>query len=274
MDLRFLLQENVLVRFLMKPYMDIKRKREFSLYQHSSDSNYIKTFKNKYEGGRCFIVGNGPSLRIEDLEAIRNEYSFGANRIYNLFSSTTWRPTFYMSVDLDVLRHSWQELDTYDFNEMFLATPLDFDMSLFKNKATRIFQDPRFVVNKYNDLTAYISEDVSKVFSVGYTVTFTAIQFAIYMGFKEIYLIGMDFNFSTKREKSGKITKDDSVQDHFYAKKYQATVPFFYDNNLYAYNVAREYAEKHGIRILNATRGGKLEVFERVNMDELIANLH
>lgn len=273
MDIRFLLQENVVVRFLMKPFIDIKRKRDYSLYQNSSDSEYIKTFKNKFDGERCFIVGNGPSLRIDDLEAIKNEYSFGANRIYNLFSKTQWRPTFYLSVDLDVLRHSWKELDKYDFNEMFLATPLKFDMSLFKNKATRIFQDPRFVVNKYNDLTAYVSEDVSQVFSVGYTVTFTAIQFAIYMGFKDIYLLGMDFNFSTRRDKSGKTIKDNNVQDHFYTKKYQATVPFFYDNNLYAYNVARNYAEKHGIRIFNATRGGKLEVFERVSIDDIIATI-
>lgn len=32
---------------------------------------------------------------------------------------------------------------------------------------------------------------------------------------------------------------------------------------------AREYADGHGIKIYNATRGGKLEVFERVNFDKL-----
>lgn len=39
--------------------------------------------------------------------------------------------------------------------------------------------------------------------------------------------------------------------------------------NLLAFNAAREEVEKHGRVIMNATRGGKLEVFDRVNLDEL-----
>jgi hypothetical protein len=269
MDFRFWLQEQKCVRFFMKPFVEKRRQKEYEEYLKSPDSEYIRQFKNRYLGKRCFIIGNGPSLKIEDLAKLKSEYTFGANRIYNLFSKTNWRPTFYLSVDLDVLRHSWKELNNYDFNEMFLATTMDFDMSQFKCKATRIFQEPKFVINKYDDQNAFISEDVSKFFSVGYTVTFTAIQFAIYMGFKEIYLLGMDFSFSNMRNKSGKTTKDNSVKDHFYEKKYKATVPFFYDNNLQAYNAARQYADTHGIKIINATRGGKLEVFKRVDFDTI-----
>ena len=32
---------------------------------------------------------------------------------------------------------------------------------------------------------------------------------------------------------------------------------------------AKEQLEKRGIRVFNATRGGNLEIFERVNLDEL-----
>lgn len=270
MDIRFFIKENRFVRFLMKPFVDIKRKREFARYQKSEDSQYIKTFKDKHKGERCFIIGNGPSLKIEDLDSLINEYTFAANRIYNFLSQTEWRPTYYLSVDRDVMRHSIQELNKYDFKELFLATDMNFDMTKLKGKATRIFLDNKFHVNKYNDLSAYICEDVSKSFSDGYTVTFVAIQFAIYMGFKKIYLLGMDFNFSTMISSSGKKIVNKDVKDHFYEKKYQATVPCFYDNNLYAYNVAKEYADSHDIKILNATRGGKLEVFERVDFDSII----
>ena len=41
--------------------------------------------------------------------------------------------------------------------------------------------------------------------------------------------------------------------------------------NLLAYQAAREYADRHGIKIYNATRGGKLEVFERVDFDSLFS---
>ena len=37
-----------------------------------------------------------------------------------------------------------------------------------------------------------------------------------------------------------------------------------------AYMSARNYAKEHGVKILNATRGGKLEVFPRVNFDKLM----
>ena len=37
-----------------------------------------------------------------------------------------------------------------------------------------------------------------------------------------------------------------------------------------SYQKIKEYAEQRGIKIYNATRGGYLEVFERVNLDELL----
>ena len=37
-----------------------------------------------------------------------------------------------------------------------------------------------------------------------------------------------------------------------------------------AYISAEKYSREHGFRIFNATRGGKLEVFERVNFDTII----
>ena len=36
-----------------------------------------------------------------------------------------------------------------------------------------------------------------------------------------------------------------------------------------SYQIAEEYSRTHGFRIFNATRGGCLEVFERVDFDLL-----
>ena len=249
--------------------MDYKRKKTYVLYQKSNDSRYIKSLKDKYKGRRCFIIGNGPSLRIEDLERLPNEITFGANRIYKVFYKTQWRPTFYFAVDPNFIRSSWKELDQYCMPEMFLATDLNFDMSKFNSKATRIFEYTKFKVNKWNDLTSHISEDVSKYFSIGYTVTFTSIQMAIYMGFKEIYLLGVDFNYSVVRDKHGKIHRNNDVKDYFFGEKYTETV-LSQTSSLYAYNQAKKYADEHDVKIFNATRGGKLDVFERIDFDKLI----
>ena len=75
------------------------------------------------------------------------------------------------------------------------------------------------------------------------------------MGFKEIYLVGVDCNYSTQKQ-------------HFidYGKRIEHHPE---RNMIDAYKVARQYAESHEIKIFNATRGGKLEVFERINFDSL-----
>ncbi len=35
----------------------------------------------------------------------------------------------------------------------------------------------------------------------------------------------------------------------------------------------KKYADKNGVKIFNATRGGMLEVFERVDLDDMFANI-
>ena len=42
---------------------------------------YLSSIKNKFKGQRGFVIGNGPSLRVEDLERIKNEVSIASNKI-------------------------------------------------------------------------------------------------------------------------------------------------------------------------------------------------
>ena len=59
----------------------------------------MKQFKDLYQGKRCFIIGNGPSLKADDLDCLKNEYTFAANRIYEILDKTDWRPWAYVVVD-------------------------------------------------------------------------------------------------------------------------------------------------------------------------------
>ena len=56
-------------------------------------SDQIRKYKDIGKGKRCFVIGNGPSLKVSDLERIKNEDCFAANRIFKIFPNTTWRPT-------------------------------------------------------------------------------------------------------------------------------------------------------------------------------------
>lgn len=256
-----------LVRLFFKPWQDKKLARLHEQYINSGCGEELKKFKNICQGKRCFIIGNGPSLKASDLNCLKDEYTFAANRIYEIFDQTDWRPWSYVVVDEEVLRKNYKNILKVQCKYRFLLWKVLKDDP--DTQAVRIFENLKeFTINRGDDYTAYIPEEISTGFSRGYTVTFTSIQLAIYMGFKEIYLLGVDFNYSIYIDENDKIHHNNDVDDYFINNE-QAPSPANYGANLYAYQKAKEYADAHGIRIYNATRGGKLEVFERVNFDDL-----
>ena len=90
------------------------------------------------------------------------------------------------------------------------------------------------------------------------------------MGFSKIYLIGVDHKYSIEVTPDGHIKRNAGVEDYFDKKQNGcfANPPQTYRSTM-AYQAARKYADDHGIKIYNATRGGELEVFERVDFDSL-----
>ena len=94
------------------------------------------------------------------------------------------------------------------------------------------------------------------------------LQFAVYMGFSEIYLLGVDHQYSIEMNPDGTMKKTEGVQDHFANDDICTNVPQTYKSTL-SYYAARKYADLHGVKIYNATRGGKLNAFERVDFDKL-----
>ena len=110
------------IRALVCPYLDRKRKRSYDRYLRSPDHFYLQTLKGIHEGKRCFVIGNGPSLCPEDLDLLCGEYTFAANRIYNIFDRTSWRPTYYLTVDCPMVPGRYEELLKHadELGHMFL----------------------------------------------------------------------------------------------------------------------------------------------------------
>ena len=104
------------------------------------------------------------------------------------------------------------------------------------------------------------------------TGMYTAAQLAAYMGFKEIYLIGVDHHFRVSRTESGEIVVDNSVKDYF-TDKYNEDKDKLYipntEKSTLTYIAMKDHCSKRGVRVFNATRGGRLEVFPRVDFDTL-----
>lgn len=217
----------------------------------------LKKYCNIHSGERCFILATGPSLTLSDIELLKNEYTFSMNSICKLFNKTNWKPTYYVIQDHKVYDKLKDDSNFRSIEKPFVA---DFILDEHKLKNT---DNICFPINhldhmdfKKRTMKQKFSADAYVCIYDGYTVTYTALQLAVYMGFSEIFLLGCDCDYSG--EKQHFVDYGIKVTDN---PEQRMTI---------AYKAAREYADAHGIKIFNATRGGKLEVFERVNLDDVL----
>jgi hypothetical protein len=254
----------------MQPIKSIKaRWRNYQLRHFEITpwgKNHLK-LKDKYAGKRCFIIGNGPSLRADDLEMLKEEYTFAFNRIYYIFEQTDWRPTFYCTQDSKIAKASVNEIRE-KIKTPYIFAPINLKWYEDVDLDTDYFFSPE---QAYEAVPVF-SEEVSHKIGVGNTVAYTAIQLAVYMGFSEIYLLGVDHSFQTYQDKDGNIITDPCAKDYFSDQYNQDKDNLFIpklDVSTLSYMAAQRYAQSHPVTIYNATRGGRLEIFSRVDFDSL-----
>lgn len=229
----------------------------------SIDGKNIKKLKNKKKGKRCFIIATGPSLTSGDLEMLKDEDTFGVNSIFLMYDKTNWRPTYYVCTDAPYFS---KLIDTYKIKPNKLC-----QQSVFLNSDTKKLNDD-FISSKiewikfsgwnraFDFFRPQIMEDISHgMFAFG-TVTNIVITIAMYMGYKEIYLVGADCSNLNKHfvnDVTDKDKDDKYVKDVIYAQ-------------LRGYEIMKKETEKRGVRVFNATRGGALEVFPRKKIEDIL----
>ncbi|MCM3150855.1 DUF115 domain-containing protein [Priestia megaterium] len=228
------------------------------LVKSKNNQKKLLNYKDKHLGESCFVIGNGPSLNRNDLDLIKNQYSLASNSIYYLFDKVDWRPTYYFCQDQTVLEKSRDEISEYLMCEKFIRAT-GYNKHRVKKATYFKIDNKNYKKNKPPEF----SFDANKQIYEGYTVTYSMIQFAIFMGFKKIYLLGVDFNYQIK---NGKI-EGTSYPDKRMKDKIGGLPDIEY--NYLAYNKALNISEDIGIEIINLTRGGKLNVFRRSNLEDI-----
>lgn len=228
----------------------------------------LEGFHNQYSGRRLFLIGNGPSLRIEDLERLKgeNELCFASNKIFKAFMQTAWRPHFYCATDFKVISYYRDDIERLAIPHIFLSDVPDLD--IHSGAPAKPFANE----NIYRFSLYYppagaarppFSDDAARMVCEGFTVTYAMLQWAAYMGFSQVILLGVD---------ASKPPADTAGQPHFlpaYHNTGEVTGRPKTEAALLAYQAAEHYSRSHGFRIYNATRGGQLDVFERVDFEEL-----
>ena len=231
----------------------------------------LRQYESKHAGQRCFFIGNGPSLRAEDLTKLQEEgeVTFAFNRIYNIFVQTEWRPTYYVSVDEKMLQGCAETVDQLDLPYKFIPINMRWYHGININDAVEFLMK---APQEENGEPLDFSGDISKGIYQSGTCMYAAAQIAAYMGFKEIYLIGVDHHFQISQNNKGEIIVDKSAKDYFSDKYNEDKANLYIPNtekSTLTYMAMKQQCSQRGISVFNATRGGKLEVFPRVNFDSL-----
>lgn len=221
----------------------------------------IESFRDRHKDERCFIVANGPSLSKMDLSPLKGEVTIGMNRIYILFEQWGFNTTYLACINELVL-----EQFSEDIEQLTIPKFLNW------NRRDYFTEDTNTIFLKLGlGLNDTFGQDLTKEISSGGTVTFACLQLAYYMGFKEVVLVGLDHNFVEKGRPNKtelRVAEKDESHCHpnYFPKGVKWQLPDLMRSEQ-AYSLAKDMFERDGRRIVDATVGGKCEIFDKVKFD-------
>lgn len=219
-----------------------------------------------FAGQRCFVMGNGPSLLKCDLSRLENEVTIGSNAQYLAWDAMGFVPTFLTVEDRLVAEDRADDLRALE--RPIKIFPRDL-LYCLRGSRNAIFVN---FVRDYQPFPKFTS-DFQNVVYWGGTVTMLNLQLAYYLGCTEIYLIGCDHKYQVPNDAKDYVitSRDDDVNHihpNYFGKGYR-----WHDPNLarmeQSYTEARRFLDARGALVRNATVGGHLEVFERIDYGSL-----
>jgi len=274
----FRFQVSSKINFVKYVYFTAKMQRIYHSVatEKTDDLKRLREYHEIYKGKRCFIIGNGPSLNKLDLTLLKDEYTFGANAIYLHKEKMGGLPKFMAVTDYLVAEDRCDELNQLEGVTMFIPVNLTYVIKPRPNVVLLKYYYPD--VGKKIILPHNLTEG-----AYGYgSVSFLNLQLAFHMGFQEVYLIGMDHTYKDDKAFKRVVSKfgtsagerivESDDQNHFhpdyFGKGYRWHDPKI-EPMILSHEYAKESYEADGRNIFNATFGGKLEVYERVDYNSL-----
>ena len=221
----------------------------------------MAALKDSRKGERCFIIGNGPSLRETDLSKLKGEFSIGMNRIYLMYPELGFSTSYYLSVNDLVVEQCAADIQALELPRF---------VSWRARRWLRPEDDLYFLYTTYTG--AGFQKNAAHRLWEGATVTYVAMQLAFYLGFQQVVLIGVDHNFVTQGKPNTTVVSEGDDPNHFspsyFGKGFRWQLPDLETSEL-AYGMAKQAYQAAGREIIDATVGGKLRVFPRVDYNSL-----
>jgi hypothetical protein len=257
--------------------LDYRLNKRNVLRQYGSLFKRNEVFRNRHQGRRCFVIGNGPSLNQQDLAPLADEITFAVNH-FNLHPivSSQWQPKYYCLSDpvyfdgtelVESIRDIGAQIPSAPFFVPHYARE-------FLETTKALPEDRTYYVGLCGGTELDFLElpDFTVVVPAVQTVVQLAIMAAMFMGCGRIYLLGMDHDWLTQCGVTtnfySKDETDNQPQGNWTYKSLMIAIMTMWD----VYEMLRRIADKNGIEIINATHGGFLDVFARARYEDVIAS--
>lgn len=252
-----------------------------------------KKFENKYKGKRCFIVGNGPSLKMQDLSLLENEYVFTVNQAIRNENFVKMKSNFHFWADanffiIDENKPEDMELlgtmksvnkGNENIEVFFPLEQKDFvkKFELDKSLNVNYFSSALCMTEKYRKKI-----DFTKAIPMYGTVVQWCIIAAIYMGFSEIYLLGCDNTSLMVTLKSALNVNDDDDYAYHISENEKKRMENLIDRNglesyteaylgtLKDYRIIYGYCRRNNISLVNCSAQTVIDSVPREKFEDVI----
>jgi hypothetical protein len=223
---------------------------------------HLAALKDIHKGKRAFIIGNGPSLKQTDLGRLKDEFTFGLNRIYLMFPELHFSTTYFVCINNLVIEQCVKDLNALSMPKFF-----SWHSHRFFPEAP---ESASFIYTTY-DNPAFARDVRWRVWESA-TVTYVALQIAFHMGFSQVILVGVDHKSNVPGKANTTIVSQGDDPNHFnpayFGKGFRWQLPDFETSEI-GYQLARRAYEADGRQVLDATIGGNLTIFPKVDYPSL-----
>lgn len=255
--------------------LSISGERILRQYGHLLTRN--ARFRDCHKGQRCFVIGNGPSLKKQDLSPLASEITLVTNNFYfHPLISDSWQPTYYFLSDHQYF-NGYVTLSEFEALRARIRSAKFFVPHYAADFLERCEALPR-------DRTFYVAAgggtgeiwhsrpDFTTLTPGMQTVVQLAIMAAMYMGCSPIYLLGLDHDWLSHggedlhfySEQDASSQPDGHVGNWTYLTLMEAMTTMWQH-----YGMLLRVARAEGIEIINCTRGGFLDVFQRARYEDV-----
>lgn len=233
---------------------------------------WLKENRDVHRGERCFLLGCGPSLNEVDLTQLAGSVIMGVNGTYLLDEIEL---TYFASVSHIFWRHHEEGLKQMRCRRRFLPHYLRMLESDCPTSWLNFVDRRQYQRFEIGHPAGFSHEPHRQVFGGG-TVIYPCLQILYHLGFEEVVLLGLDHDYGIDPAtvgETGRHVAAEGLRAHFREDYYEAHGRVHIDLHTMerAYAIAREQFEADGRRIINASPGTKLEVFDKAAFETVIA---